>query len=106
MARPLDHHLAAMLPGDLGQLAQRLEFGELRPIICIRNGSWTKSIAQRKRDVILPHDLADLAEALIEEALLVMREAPFRQDRAAARDDAGDAVGGEMDVAEPDACMD
>ena len=35
-----------------------------------------------------------------------MREAPFRQDRAASGDDAGDAVGGEMDVAEPHPGMD
>ena len=35
-----------------------------------------------------------------------MRQAPFGHDRAAARHDAGDAVGGEMDVAEPHAGMD
>src|SRR3954467_11508275 len=106
MAWPLDHHLAAMIPGNPRQLAQRLELGELRPIIRIRNGSWTKSISQRERHVVAAHDLADLAEALIEEALLVMGEAPFRQDRPAPGDDAGDAGRGEMDIAEPDAGMD
>ena len=35
-----------------------------------------------------------------------MRQAPFGHDRAAARHDAGDAVGGEMDVAEPHPGMD
>ena len=35
-----------------------------------------------------------------------MRQAPLRHDRAAARHDAGDPVGGEMDVAEPHAGMD
>ena len=35
-----------------------------------------------------------------------MRQAPLGHDRAAARDDAGDAVGGEMDVSESHAGMD
>ena len=35
-----------------------------------------------------------------------MRQAPLRHDRAAARDDAGDAVGGEVDVGQPHAGMD
>ena len=36
----------------------------------------------------------------------MMREAPFRDDRAAARDDAGEAAGGERDVAEQHAGVD
>ena len=36
----------------------------------------------------------------VEETLLVMRQAPLGHDRAAARDDARDAVGGERDVAQ------
>ena len=36
----------------------------------------------------------------------VMRQAPFGHDRAAARHDAGDAVGGEVDIAEAHAGMD
>ena len=35
-----------------------------------------------------------------------MRQAPLRHDRAAARDDAGDAVGGEVDIGKPHAGMD
>ena len=42
----------------------------------------------------------------IEEALLVVRQAPFRHDRAAARDDAGDPRRGQRDIGEPDAGMD
>ena len=30
MARSLDHHLHVVLPGDVGQLAQRLQFAQLR----------------------------------------------------------------------------
>ena len=57
--------------------------------------AWPQTIAQRERHVILAHDVANLVEALIEEALLVPAEAPLRHDRAAARDDAGDPVGGQ-----------
>ena len=92
MARPFDHHLAAAVPGDLGQLAERLELGELGAVVGVGDRSRTKSVAERERHVVAAHDLADLIEALIEEALVVMREAPFGHDRAAARHDAGDAV--------------
>src|SRR5260370_17516596 len=42
----------------------------------------------------------------VEEAFLVMRQAPLRHDRATSRDDAGDAVGGEVDVGQPHAGVD
>src|SRR4051812_26696157 len=42
----------------------------------------------------------------IEEAFLVMRQAPLGHDRAAARDDARDAVGGEVDVGQAHAGVD
>ena len=61
---------------------------------------------ERERHVIFPHQVADLVEMGVEEALLVMRQAPLRHDRAAARDDAGDAVGGEVDVGQPHAGVD
>ena len=59
-----------------------------------------QAVAERERHVVGAHDFADLAEARVEEVLLVVREAPLRHDRSAARDDAGDALGGERDVAQ------
>jgi hypothetical protein len=32
-----DHHLAVVLPGDLGQLAERFQFGKLRFVVRISN---------------------------------------------------------------------
>src|SRR5579871_2172921 len=49
---------------------------------------------------------SDLVEVGVEEAFLVMGKAPLRHDRTTARDDAGDAVGGQVDVAEPHAGVD
>ncbi len=106
VAGALDHHLAALLPGDLRELAQRLQLGELRAVVGVRDRARTQAVAERERHVILAHQVADFVEVRVEEALLVMREAPLRHDRAAARDDAGDAVGGEVDVAEPHAGVD
>jgi hypothetical protein len=106
MAGAFDHHLAALRPGDLGELAERLQFGELRAVIGIGDRAGAQAVAERERHVIGAHDVADLVEVLVEEALLVMRQAPLGHDRAAARDDAGDAVGGERDVGKPHAGMD
>ena len=45
-----------------------------------------------KLNIVLREDLADVVEALVEEILLVMVGHPLRQNRAAAADDAGDAL--------------
>ena len=106
VAGALDHHLAALAPRDLRQLAERFEFGELRAVVGVRDRAGAQPVAERERHVILAHQVADLLEALVEEALLVARQAPLRHDRAAARHDAGDAVRGERHVGEPHAGVD
>ncbi len=95
-----------VLPGDLGELAQRLQLGELRRVVGVGDGAGAQAVAEREGDVVRLHDLADVLEMLVEEALLVVREAPFRHDRAAARDDAGDAVGRQRHIGEPHAGVD
>src|ERR1035441_7579766 len=52
-----------------------------------------QAITEAERNVIGAHDLADLPEARVKEALLMMRKAPLGHDRASARDDARDAIG-------------
>ncbi len=106
VARPFDHHLHILCPGAVGQLAQRVELGELGLVIGIGDRTGTQAVAQRIGDVIGLHDLGDLVEMLVEEAFLVVRQAPFRHDRAAAADDARHAVGGERDIGQPDPGVD
>ena len=89
MAGAFDHHLHAIFPSELCQFAERLQFGELRAVIGIGDGARTQPVAERIRHVIGAHDLVDLADMRVEEILPVMRQTPFRQDRAAARYDAG-----------------
>ena len=44
MAGPLDHHLDAVLPGHLGQLAQGLELGELCGVVGVGQGARTQAV--------------------------------------------------------------
>ena len=97
---PLVHHLHLVLPGDPVELALGPELGELGLVVGVGDAAGAEPVAQRERDVVRRHDLADLAEAGVEEALLVMGEAPLGHDGAAAGDDAGDPPGGERDVAQ------
>ena len=106
MARAFVHHLDAVLPGDLRQLALRLQFGELRLVVRVGDRARAQAVAERERHVVGAHDLADVAEVRVGEVLLVMREAPLGHDRAAARDDAGHAPGGHRDVAQQHAGVD
>ena len=101
-----DHALHVMLPGDLGQLAEGFQFAELRSIVGVGDGARTQAVAQREADVVGPHDLADVLEVLVEEALAVMGQAPLGHDRAAAGDDAGDALGRERHEGQADAGVD
>ena len=78
------HDLHVVLPRDARELALRLELGELRLVVRVGNRAGTQAVAERERDVVRAHDLADLAEVRVGEVLLMMREAPFRHDRAAA----------------------
>ena len=100
VARPLVHDLHVVLPRDPVQLALGAQLGELGLVVGVRDRARAQTVAERERDVVLAHDLAELAEVGVEEVLLVMRHAPLGQDRAAARHDAGDPVDGQGHVAQ------
>ena len=85
MAGAFDHHLHVVLLRDLVQFAQRVQFGELRRVVGVGGRAGAQAVAQRERHVILLQQLADFLEMRVEEILLVMRQAPFGEDRAAAR---------------------
>ena len=46
MAGTFDHHLHIMFPGDLGQLAQRFEFGKLRFVVGIGDRAGPQAVTQ------------------------------------------------------------
>src|SRR5579871_3218464 len=98
MAGAFDHGLDIVALRDLVELAKRLEFGELRGVVGVRDGTGAQAVTERERNVILFQELADVLKMRVKEILLVMRETPFGEDRAAARYDAGDAVRSQRDV--------
>jgi hypothetical protein len=106
MAGAFDHHLHVVLPGDLGQFAEGLQFAELGFVVGVVDRAGAQAVAEREGDVVGLHDFADLLEVRVEEAFLVVRQAPLGHDRAAAADDAGHAVGGQRHVAQQHAGVD
>ena len=71
---------------------KRFEFGELRFVAGVGDAAGAQAVAEREADVVLLEDFADVVEAFVEKILLVVVRHPLRQHRAAAADDAGDAL--------------
>ena len=106
MSRALVHHLHAARPRAPGELALRLELRELGLVVGIGDRTGAQAIADGKRDVIGRQDLADVVPAGVEEVLLMVGEAPFGEDRAAAGNNAGHAPRGQRDETQEDAGVD
>ena len=94
----LDHHLHIVLPGDLGQLAEGLQFAELGLVVGVRQAAGAQPVTQGEADVVGLHDLADVLEMGVEETLPVVGDTPLGHDGAAAGDDAGNPLGGQWHV--------
>ena len=75
-----NHHLHVVFPGDFGQLAQRMQFGELRFVVGILNRTRAQAVTERERDVVGGADFTNFAEMFKQEVFFVMREAPFRHN--------------------------
>src|SRR5665811_682084 len=106
MAGAFDHHLHIVLPGNLSEFAQSFQFSKLRFIVGIVDRTRAQTITKAEAHVVALHDLADILEMGVEEALLVMRQTPLCHDRTAARHDAGHAFRGHRHVAQQHAGMD
>ena len=70
MAGAFDHDLDIVLPGDLGELAQRFQFGELSFIVGVGDGAGAQPVSQAERHVVGLHDLANFFEVGVGEVLL------------------------------------
>jgi hypothetical protein len=106
MAGALDHHLHVVLPGDLGQFAQGFQLAHLRRVVGVVDRTGAQAVAEAEGHVVGLHDVADVLEVGVEEVFLVVRQTPLGQDRAAAADDAGHALGGQRHVAQQHAGVD
>ncbi|MPM54526.1 hypothetical protein SDC9_101304 [bioreactor metagenome] len=106
VARTFDDGLHVVLPGDLGEFAERFQLAELRFVVGVVDRAGTQAVAEAEGDIVGLHDFADVLEVGVEEAFLVVGQAPLGHDGAAAGDDAGHAVGGHGDVAQQHAGVD
>ena len=100
------HDLDAFGPGALGEFALDFEFAELGFVIGVGDGAGAQTVADGEAHVVGGHDVADVIPMGVEEAFLVMGEAPLGHDAAAAADDAGHAGGGHGDEAQQNAGVD
>ena len=93
MPRTFDHHLDIVLPGNLGELTQGFQLAKLGFIVGIGDGTGTQSVAKAEGYVVGLHDFADVFEVLVQEAFLVVGQAPFGHDGAATGHNAGGTLG-------------
>src|SRR3546814_2255826 len=93
MAGAFDHPLHIVLPGLFGTHAKGVEFGELSFVVRVRDAAGAETIAERECNIIARHDLADFLAIIFKETPLVVSNAHFGHDGAAARYDAGTALG-------------
>ncbi|CDN45754.1 Putative uncharacterized protein [Paenibacillus sp. P22] len=106
MARTFDHDLHVMLPGNLGQLAERVQLRELRLVVGVRDRSRPQPVAEREGHVVSFHDFADIFEMRVQEVLPMVGEAPGRHDGASPADDARNALRSQRHITEQHSGMD
>ena len=94
------HDLDTVSPSPLGEVALNFEFSKLGIIIGVGDRAWAESVADGKADIVSRHNFANFIPMSVGEIFLVMREAPFGEDRATAADDSRHAFGGHGDEAE------
>ena len=83
-----------------------LQLGELGGVGGVGDAAGPQAVAQAERDVVLPHDVAEVVEVRVERVLLVVGDHPLGHERAAPRDDPGDPMGRQRDVVAEDAGVD
>src|SRR5580704_12964003 len=106
VAGAFDHDLDVFFPGFFGELAEDFELGELRFVAGIGNAAGAKTVSERKADVVLFENFDDAFDIFVEEVLLFVMLHPVSHQRAAAADDAGDALADEGNVFAQDAGVD
>ena len=95
-----------MFPGDLGELTEGFQFAELGCVVGVGDGAGAQAVAKAERDIVGFHDFADVFEVLVQEAFLVVSQAPFGHDRTTPGDDACGALGSHRHMVQADARMD
>ena len=93
VAGAFDHGLDVVLPGDLGQLARVASSANCASSLASARQPGRRPSPREKLTSYFFDDFADVVEALVQEILFVVVGHPLGEDRAAAADDSGDALG-------------
>ena len=101
-----DHDLTAPLPGLGRQLAERFQFSKLSFVVGVGETAGAKAVAEAIGHVVFAHDLAQLVEMRVPGILLVVRDHPGADERAAAADDAGDSLRRQLQMLHQNAGVD
>lgn len=105
VAGPLYERLHVLGPRALHEFAHRVKFGKLRTVVGVGDSAGAETVAQGKSHIVLGTDVADIVEVLVEETLLVVAQAPLRDDAAAAADHTTKAVARQVDVVATDTAV-
>ena len=105
MARSLDHDLHAARAAAVHEFAENVEFAELGAVRGVRKAAGTQTVAERDGDIVLREDVQDLVPHHVKRILLVVFHHPLGHDRAAAGDDAHQALHRVRDVTEEETRM-
>ena len=106
VARALDHDLAVVRPGRLRELARACRARRTAPRRWRRRSSPAAARRPARRRRRSASGSRRSPRSAVEERLPVVREAPLRHDRAAARDDPGDPLRRQRHVGEAHARVD
>mmetsp|Transcript_651 Transcript_651/g.1028 ORF Transcript_651/g.1028 Transcript_651/m.1028 type:complete len:435 (+) Transcript_651:690-1994(+) len=106
MSRTFVHYLYILLPRTLCEIALKLELKELGLVVRIKDGSRSKTISNRKSDVVLSTDVKDLIPVFVGKVLLVMEDIPLGMDTSSTGNNTSQTVYSGRNKAEKNSGMD
>ena len=92
MARSLHHDLYPRLPGAVHQFPEHDQFGELRAVFRIADGSRPQPVAQRQGHIVQAGDREQAVEMFVERIFAPVQAHPFRHQASAAGNHSHDPV--------------
>ncbi len=100
MSGTLDEGLHVLVPGAGDEFPKRVKFGELGLVVGVGDAAGSQTVAEGDGHIVLGEDVADVVKMLVDKALLIVDEAPFTDDAAAAAHDAAETLVGQMHIFE------
>ena len=87
MSRAFYHDLYIVFPCDFGELSECFQFTELCFIVGVSNATWTKTIPERKGNIIGLHNRAYVFKMCVKKVFFVVCQTPFGDNGTSSRND-------------------